>query len=61
MRVISLVNKKDINTPIVTFHQAESSPNNICPLGPSSFLTSGHDRSVRLWDMRQGNPVMFFE
>jgi WD40 repeat protein len=52
IRIISLINKKDINTPIMSFHQPESSPNNICPLGPTTLLTSGYDRSVRLWDLR---------
>lgn len=50
-----------MNTPINIFDQEQSSPNHICSLGPTTFLTSGLDKGVRLWDLRQKYHVIFFE
>ncbi len=52
IRVISLLNRKDINTPIAKFYQEESCPNNICTLGETIFITTGLDRCLRIWDIR---------
>lgn len=30
-------------------------------MSPTAFLTSGVDRGVRLWDLRQKDPLLFFE
>ncbi|TNV80981.1 hypothetical protein FGO68_gene11835 [Halteria grandinella] len=60
IRIFSL-QSQDINTPVNVFSQEESSPNNICALSALTFVTSGIDRGVRLWDMRQNSPAILFK
>jgi WD40 repeat protein len=60
IRVFSL-SSPDLNSPIFTLHQPTSGPNRICALSKNTLLTSGHDRGVRIWDMRQQLPVLYFE
>jgi WD40 repeat protein len=61
IRIFGLLSSREINTPVNVFAQEKSGPTVICPLGQTSFLTSGVDRGVRLWDMRQNTPLMLFE
>lgn len=61
IRIFGLLSSREINTPVNVFSQEKSAPTAICPLGQTSFLTSGIDRGVRLWDLRQKTPLMLFE
>ena len=62
IRIFSLNSQNsDFNRPIKEFKQEKSSPNIVCSLSPTTFLTSGMDRGVRIWDMRLPNPVLFFD
>eukprot|EP00347_Sterkiella_histriomuscorum_P023283 403335241 len=55
IRIFDLKNKK-FDQPILQFEQVDSSPSIITFLNTSTFLTSGHDGGIRLWDMRESVP-----
>ena len=48
---------EDLDAPVVTFDQGSSGISHLCPLSEQTFLSGGYDNSVRMWDIRQPNPV----
>ena len=44
-----------------TFDQGQTGVSQICALSENTFLSSGYDGSVRLWDIRQRNWLNIFE
>ena len=51
IRVFDLASK-NYDVPCLQFKQENSSPDIITFLSPYSFLTSGHDNDIRVWDLR---------
>jgi WD40 repeat protein len=42
----------DMDGPLTTFDQIDTGVQQLCQFSDSTFLSSGYDNSVRLWDLR---------
>jgi len=40
------------DAPLCTYEQAKTGVQQICAMSENTFLTSGYDNTVRLWDVR---------
>lgn len=43
---------EETDEPICSFDQGTTGVQQICPMSENTFLSSGHDNTVRLWDVR---------
>ena len=49
---LSALGTEDKDEALCAFDQGKSGVQQICPISETAFLSSGHDNTVRLWDIR---------
>ena len=48
---------EETDGPLRSFDQVNTGVQQICTMSESTFLSSGYDNSVRLWDVRAQEPI----